>query len=162
MAKEKKIAVLPGSYDPVTKGHMDIIVRAAKLFDEVRVLLCVNSSKSYCFTEEQRLEMLRAACKALDNVTVEKYDGLLADYVTEQGVCAIVKGVRNTTDFEYESWMAAVNGTLSETETVFLPADPTLSFINSTMVRELLRYGKDVSAYVPEAVAEMAKQSEKA
>ncbi len=155
MMKEKRIAVVPGSYDPVTKGHMDIIARAAKLFDEVRVVVFVNSAKNYCFSAADRLELLSKACADMPNVKVEMSEGLVVDYAIACGACALVKGIRNTTDFDYEYWMASINRSVDEQiETVLLPARAELSYMNSTVVRELLRYGKDVSQYVPEEVAE--------
>ncbi len=149
-------AICPGSFDPVTVGHLDVIRRAAALFDEVIVLVAVNSAKKTMFTAEQRVEQLRLATGDIPGVRVECFDGLLAAYARENGVCALVKGVRNAQDLEYEQPMAHANRYLNETlETVLLPANPAVSWISSTIVREMLRYHQNISEMVPAGVPEL-------
>ena len=148
-------AICPGSYDPVTVGHLDIIRRAAALFDEVIVLVAVNSAKKTMFTAEQRVKMLQIAIGELPGVRVCCSDGLLAEFAKENGVCALVKGIRNAQDFDYEQPMAHANRYLNkELETVLLPADPAVSWISSTIVREMLRYHQDISEMIPAGVPE--------
>ena len=117
-------AVCPGSFDPVTNGHIDIITRASALFDEVVVAVGVNASKNRLFSPEERMEMLQEACEEYDNVTVGSFDGLLTDFCREHGIAAIVKGLRAVTDFDYELQMAQMNSSLTEVETVFVPTSP--------------------------------------
>ena len=143
-------AICPGSYDPVTVGHLDIIRRAAALFDEVIVLVAVNSAKKTMFTAEQRAEMLRLAIGDMPGVRVCCNDGLLADFAKENKACALVKGIRTAQDLDYEQPMAHANRYLNrELETVLLPAAPAVSWISSTIVREMLRYHQDISEMVP-------------
>ncbi len=150
-----KHAVIPGSFDPVTVGHLDLITRAARLFDRVTVLVMQNPYKSSCvFTVEQRLEMLRRAVAALPGVSLDTDGALLADYCASHHA-TLVKGVRDVSDFAYESSMAHINYSLSGVETVLLTADPSVSFVSSTMVRELLRCGRDPSPYMPEGTASL-------
>ncbi len=149
-------AICPGSFDPVTVGHLDVIRRAAALFDEVIVLVAVNSAKKTMFTAEQRVEQLRLAARDIPGVRVECFGGLLAAYARENGVCALVKGVRNAQDLDYEQPMAHANRYLyKELETVLLPADPAVSWISSTIVREMLRYHQNISEMVPAGVPEL-------
>lgn len=143
----------PGSYDPVTNGHLDIIVRAAALYDEVVVGVLHNPSKRGRFPVEQRLEFLREALPSDLPVRVEAYGGrLLVDIAKELGAAAIVKGLRGGTDFAYELPMALMNKHLTGVETVFLPGDPSLEHVSSSLVKEVHRYGGDVSALVPAGV----------
>ncbi|MBQ8610894.1 MAG: pantetheine-phosphate adenylyltransferase [Oscillospiraceae bacterium] len=149
-------AICPGSYDPVTVGHLDIIRRAAALFDEVVVLVAVNSSKKTMFTVQQRVQMLRAAVADIPGVCVESSDGLLAEYARSCGACALVKGVRSAQDLDYEQPMAHANRYLEPgLETVLLPAAPAVSWISSTIVREMLRYQQDISEMVPAGALEI-------
>ena len=153
-----KIAICPGSFDPVTAGHVDVVERAAQLFDRVYVCAMVNSDKSGgMFTPPQRLALLKTALSHLPNVEVDCYSGLLADYAREKGACFLVKGIRNSRDFESELEMYQVNCHLGDLETVFLPARPKYLLCSSTVVRELLRYGQSTEHYLPPAVAEAAK-----
>jgi len=147
-------AVCPGSFDPVTNGHIDIITRAAGLFDEVVVAVGVNASKNRLFSPEERMEMLQEACEAYDNVTVGSFDGLLTDFCREHGIAAIVKGLRAVSDFDYELQMAQMNSSLTEVETVFVPTSPEYSFLASSLVKEVARFGGDVSSLVPPRVLE--------
>ena len=147
-------AVCPGSFDPVTHGHLDVIGRAARLFDEVVVAVGVNPSKSRLFTPEERLDMLRRACAEWDNVRVAGFTGLLTDFCAAEGVGAIVKGLRAVSDFDYELQMAQMNASLTDVETVFMPTSPEWSFLASSLVKEVSRFGGDVSALVPDFVHE--------
>ena len=155
-----KIAIYPGSFDPITLGHLDIIRRAALCFDKVFVCVMDNcDKKSHMFPAEKRLEMLRRSVEELPNVEAELYRGLLADYAREKGGHVIVKGLRNATDFDLEYQMAAINrGIWAELETVFLPASVEYQHFSSTMVREMIRHRQPLEKYVPRAVAEELKQ----
>jgi pantetheine-phosphate adenylyltransferase len=145
-------AVCPGSFDPVTNGHIDIVGRASKLFDEVVVAVGVNKSKSRLFTAEERMEMLREACGQFDNVTVDGFAGLLTTFCQEREIHAIVKGLRAVSDFDYELQMAQMNASLAPVETVFVPTSPEYSFLASSLVKEVATFGGDVTALVPPAV----------
>jgi pantetheine-phosphate adenylyltransferase len=163
--------VIPGSFDPITVGHLDIITRAAAMFDKVYVAVMTNDmsryaagavDKTYLFDREERLEFAAAACAHLDNVKVITAEGLLVDLVDHLGVSAIVKGVRNAADFEYEQKHALWNRAHNPlAETLYLPADPSLAQVSSTAVREVLASGGDLSHLVPPAVAELLKKSDK-
>ena len=146
-------AVCPGSFDPVTHGHLDIIERSARLFDEVVVAVGVNASKSRLFTADERIAMLERACAHLDNVRVDGFSGLLTTYCVDHDVAAIVKGLRAVSDFDYEVQMAQMNSRLAErVETVFMPTSPEHSFLASSLVKEVAGFGGDVSALVPDFV----------
>ena len=147
-------AVCPGSFDPVTHGHLDVIGRAARLFDEVVVAVGVNPSKNRLFTPDERLDMLRRACEEWDNVRVAGFTGLLTDFCAAEGVHAIVKGLRAVSDFDYELQMAQMNASLTDVETVFMPTSPEWSFLASSLVKEVARFGGDVSGLVPGFVNE--------
>ena len=142
-------AACPGSFDPVTNGHIDIFGRAASLFDEVVVAVGVNQSKSRLFDAEERIDMLTEAVAPWDNVTVDSFTGLLTDFCLDRGVTAIVKGLRAVSDFDYELQMAQMNARLSGLETVFVPTSPEYSFLASSLVKEVAGFGGDVSALVP-------------
>jgi len=142
-------AACPGSFDPVTNGHIDIITRAAALFDEVVVAVGVNRSKSRLFSPEERIEMLTEACVDFDNVRVDGFDGLLTDFCRDNDVVAIVKGLRAVSDFDYELQMAQMNSSLAAIETVFVPTSPEYSFLASSLVKEVAMFGGDVSSLVP-------------
>lgn len=145
-----KIAICPGSFDPVTLGHLDIIERAAKLFDEVIVLVMSNSSKKQSlFTIEERMELLDRTIK-FDNVKIDTYDGLLVNYAKDKGAVAIVKGLRAVSDFEYEFQQALTNKSLfPQIETIFLTTDVTNMYMSSSMVKEVCKLGGDISSFVP-------------
>jgi pantetheine-phosphate adenylyltransferase len=147
-------AACPGSFDPVTNGHIDIISRAAALFDEVVVAVGVNKSKNRLFSPEERIEMLEEACAGFDNVSVASFDGLLTDFCKEHDVVAIVKGLRAVSDFDYELQMAQMNSSLADIETVFVPTSPEYSFLASSLVKEVATFGGDVSSLVPPRVLE--------
>jgi pantetheine-phosphate adenylyltransferase len=144
--------VCPGSFDPVTNGHLDVIERASHLFDEVSVLVTINASKKGMFTVDERLEMLGESTAKLPNVRVDSFHGLLVAWCQEHDVHAIVKGLRAVTDFDYELQMAQMNHRLSGVDTVFVPTSPDSSFLSSSLVKEVATWGGDVSGLVPEAV----------
>jgi pantetheine-phosphate adenylyltransferase len=146
--------VCPGSFDPVTNGHLDIIARAANLFDEVVVAVGVNRSKNRLFTPEERMEMLTEVCAPFSNVRVDAFVGLLTDFCQEHDVHAIVKGLRAVSDFDYELQMAQMNSSLAAIETVFVPTSPEYSFLASSLVKEVAAFGGDVSSLVPASVLE--------
>jgi pantetheine-phosphate adenylyltransferase len=148
-------AVCPGSFDPVTNGHLDIIERAAKLFDEVVVAVGVNKSKSRLFSPEERIDMLTTACAGWDNVRVDGFTGLLTDFCLRHEIDAIVKGLRAVSDFDYELQMAQMNSSLAPVETVFVPTSPEWSFLASSLVKEVATFGGDVTGLVPEFVREL-------
>jgi pantetheine-phosphate adenylyltransferase len=147
-------AVCPGSFDPVTNGHLDIVARASRLFDEVVVAVGVNKSKNRLFTPDERIEMLRTACEPYDNVTVDGFTGLLTDFCRERSIRTIVKGLRAVSDFDYELQMAQMNASLAEVETVFVPTSPEYSFLASSLVKEVATFGGDVSGLLPQFVHE--------
>jgi pantetheine-phosphate adenylyltransferase len=142
-------AACPGSFDPVTNGHLDIIARAASLFDEVVVAVGVNKAKNRLFSAEERVDMLTEVCASFDNVRVDVFDGLLTDFCRAHDVHAIVKGLRAVSDFDYELQMAQMNSSLSGIETVFVPTSPEYSFLASSLVKEVAAFGGDVSGLVP-------------
>ena len=150
--------VCPGSFDPVTNGHLDIVERASSLFDEVVVAVLVNESKASLFTLEERLDMLSRATSDLPNVTVASFRGLLVDFCSENGVQAIVKGLRAVSDFDYELQMAQMNGMLTDVDTVFIPTSPEYSFLASSLVKEVAKGGGDVSPLVPDFVLDLMKE----
>jgi len=153
-------AIYPGSFDPVTTGHLDIIKRAAAIFDEVIVCVLNNASKnSPLFSLEERVNMLCDVSADFSNVKVKSSSGLLIDFAAEQDIKVIVRGLRELTDFDFELQMAQANKTVSgDIETVFLATDPKCSFISSSMVKEFAAYGKPVTGLVPEIVAENMKK----
>ena len=146
------IAVCPGSFDPVTNGHLDIIHRASKLFDKVIVLVIVNPDKTPVFTREERVDMM-------PNVEVDSYCGLLADYVKKVGAAVIVKGLRAVTDFEYEFQMALTNKKLAPfAETMFLTTSASNMYLSSSVVRQVGSFGGDISPFVPEQIKQQIAQ----
>ena len=148
-------AVCPGSFDPVTNGHLDIIRRAARLFDDVVVAVGVNASKRRLFSAEERIAMIAEACADLPNVSVEGFEGLLTTFCQERGILAIVKGLRAVSDFDYELQMAQMNSSLAPIETVFVPTSPEYSFLASSLVKEVAAFGGDVSGLVPGFVRDL-------
>ena len=142
-------AVCPGSFDPVTYGHLDIVRRASTLFDEVVVAVGVNASKNRLFGPDERIAMLTEACREFDNVTVDGFTGLLTTFCAERDIHAIVKGLRAVSDFDYELQMAQMNASLADVETVFVPTSPEYSFLASSLVKEVAMFGGDVSSLVP-------------
>ena len=157
-------AVCPGSFDPVTFGHVDIVERASLLFDEVVVAVGVNKSKNRLFSPDERIDMLREACRGFDNVRVDGFTGLLTDFCAQHDIRAIVKGLRAVSDFDYELQMAQMNASLADVETVFVPTSPAYSFLASSLVKEVAMFGGDVSGLVPDFVLErlLARLAERA
>ncbi len=154
-----KKAVCPGSFDPITNGHIDIIKRAAELFDEVTVLVMANPDKRCVFSAEERCELIEKAVQNIPKVKVEHYSGLLADYVKEKTVSAIVKGIRSSSDFEYEFQMALANKSLApNAETVFITADPRNMYVSSSLIRQIAGFGGDVSEFIPKEIVEDIKK----
>ena len=150
-----KIAVYPGSFDPVTKGHLNIIERAARLFDRVIVCVMVNSDKNPMFTLEERKELLRRSVAHIPNVTVDAHGGLLADYAKEHDCCTIIKGLRAGSDFEKEFQMAMINHKLNPNlESLFLTAEHQFMYLSSSAVKEMSYYGADVSDFLPDEIIE--------
>lgn len=150
-----KIAVCPGSFDPVTKGHLDIIHRASKLFDRVIVVVMSNAAKSPLFNQVERMALLQRAISAagIDNVVVDCYDGLLADYVKQHNATAIVKGLRAMSDFEYEFQMALTNRKIyPEAETVFLTTAAENMYLSSSLVKQVAQLGGDITDFVPACI----------
>lgn len=145
-------AVCPGSFDPVTNGHLDIIERASTLFDEVTVAVGANQSKTGLFSLEQRVEMIREVTATYANVRVGVFEGLLVDYCRAEGILAIVKGLRAVSDFDFELQMAQMNHSLAHVETLFMATNPLYSFLSSSLVKDVASYGGDVSGLVPEPV----------
>jgi pantetheine-phosphate adenylyltransferase len=142
----------PGSFDPVTNGHVDVIERAAGLFDEVVVAVLVNVSKQGLFSVDDRIDLLREVTGHLPNVVVESFHGLLVDFCRERDIPAVVKGLRAVTDFDYELQMAQMNHRLTRLETLFVATNPDYSYLSSSLIREVASYGGDVSGLVPDAV----------
>jgi len=151
-------ALCPGTFDPVTNGHVDIVHRAAALFDRVLVAVVENPGKEPLFSAAERVEMLREALSGLGNVEVESFSGLLVDHARSRGVGVIVKGLRAVSDFDYELQMAQMNRHLGEVETCFVPTSPRWSYLSSSLVKEVAGYGGDVSGLVPEQVLGRLKE----
>jgi pantetheine-phosphate adenylyltransferase len=144
-------AVCPGSFDPVTLGHLDIIGRSSLLYDEVVVAVGMNAAKNRMFSFEERTAMLQEATAQYGNVVVDSFDGLIVDFCKEQSIQVIVKGLRAISDFDYELQMAQMNHGLAGIETLFMTTNPLYSFLSSSLVKEVATYGGDVSGLVPEA-----------
>jgi pantetheine-phosphate adenylyltransferase len=151
-------ALCPGTYDPVTNGHLDIVRRAASLFDGVVMAVVENPGKEPLFGVAERVEMLGEAVAGLGNVEVDSFSGLLVDYARSKGAGVIVKGLRAVTDFDYELQMAQMNRHLAEVETVFVPTSAKWSYLSSSLVKEVARLGGDVSGLVPEHVLRRLKE----
>lgn len=150
-----RLAIYPGSFDPVTYGHMDIIHRASKLFDKVIVLVSVNPLKPSSFSIEERVDFLTRATIGIENVEIDSYQGLLIDYFNMRNADVIVKGLRAMSDFEYEFQMALVNKDMCHrAETIFLAADVAGTFLSSSMVKQIAMFGGDISAFVPACILE--------
>ncbi len=145
-------AVCPGSYDPVTNGHLDIVERAAGQFDEVVVAVLINKTKQRMFSVDERIEMLAEVTGHLANVRIDSWQGLLVDYCAANGIGAVVKGLRAVSDFDYELQMAQMNHQLSGVDTLFMPTKPAYSFLSSSLVKEVATYGGDVTHLLPPSV----------
>jgi pantetheine-phosphate adenylyltransferase len=151
-------ALCPGSFDPVTNGHIDIIGRAANLYDEVVVAVFVNQSKSSLFGVEERLEMLTEVTADYPNVSIDTFEGLVVDYCRVHDIPVIVKGLRAVSDFDYELQMAQMNRGLAGVDTLFMPTNPEYSFLASSLVKEIAKWGGDVSSLVPPMVLKRLKE----
>src|ERR1017187_47430 len=147
--------VCPGSFDPVTNGHLDIVARAALIHDEVIVAVLRNQSKSTLFTVDERVELLREVTSKHENVRVQKFDGLIVDFCRANDISAIVKGLRAVSDFDYEMQMAQMNYNQAGVETLFMTTNPLYAFLSSSLVKEFARYGGDVAGLVPAPVLRM-------
>lgn len=145
-------AVCPGSFDPVTNGHLDIVGRASGIFDEIIVAVLVNQHKTGMFTVDERIEMLTEVTGPYPNVRVESFQGLLVDFCRRQRAGVVVKGLRAVSDFDYELQMAQMNNGLTGLETLFMPTNPLYSFLSSSLVKEVVKWGGDVSPHVPDSV----------
>jgi len=144
--------VCPGSFDPVTNGHLDIISRASRLFDEVVVAVLINKTKQGLFSIDERMEMLEATTKEYGNVRIDKWHGLLVDYCNQNDIPVIVKGLRAVSDYEYELQMAQMNHRMAGVETMFMSTNPLYSYLSSSLMKEIVKYGGDVSGLIPELV----------
>ena len=154
-----KIAIYPGSFDPITLGHMDIIRRAAQCFDQVYVCVLVNCDKKPMFSADERVDMIRRSVADLPNVEAELWPGLLADFAVRHHACAIVRGVRNTTDFDMEYQMALINrGIHPELETLLLPASAEYQHFSSSMAREMIRYHQPLEKYLPASIVPLVRE----
>lgn len=156
-----KIAVYPGSFDPITNGHLDVLFRASKVFDKVIVLVADNSEKKYIFSAPERVKMIKEAIKDFDNVSVDSTSGLTVKYARDIGACCLIRGLRAVTDFEYELKLAAANRFVDKNiDEVFFMASAEHSFISSSMVNELYSSGIDISKLVPSSVVKMYKNKQ--
>lgn len=151
-------AVCPGSFDPVTNGHLDVFARASALADQVVVAVLVNQRKSSLFTVDERIELLREVLRPYPNVVVDSFAGLLVDYCRDRGIKAIVKGLRAVSDFDYELQMAQMNYRLAGVETLFVSTNPLYSYLSSSLVKEVAAYGGDVQGLVPPLVLERMRE----
>ena len=149
-----RTAVCPGSFDPVTNGHLDVFARAAAMADEVVVAVLVNKKKASLFTVAERIEILNEVVAPFGNVRVDSFDGLLVDYCNEHGIKAIVKGLRAISDFDYELQMAQMNYRLAKVETLFITTNPLYSYLSSSLVKEVATFGGDVRGLVPQQALE--------
>jgi pantetheine-phosphate adenylyltransferase len=145
-------AVCPGSFDPVTNGHLDIVERAARIYDEVTVGVLTNRNKSGLFSLDERIALLEQVVAPFPNVRVEAFEGLLVDFCRDRGIPVIVKGLRAVSDFDYELQMAQMNYRLAEIETLFVSTNPLYSYLSSSLVKEVASFGGDVSGLVPDTV----------
>ena len=152
-----KRVVCPGSFDPITYGHLDIVERASSIFDEVVIAVMVNKTKQTLFTVEERMEMTKEVTKRFPNVKVDSWSGLLVDYCKKNDISIIVKGLRAVTDFDYELQMSQINLQLQGVETLFISTAPAHSFLSSSLVKEIASHGGDVSSYIPAELLERLK-----
>jgi pantetheine-phosphate adenylyltransferase len=146
-------AVCPGSFDPVTNGHLDIVSRTTRLYDEVIVAVLVNQNKAGLFTPDERIEMLRECLGEYSNVRIASFEGLLVDFCRSNGAAVIVKGLRAVSDFDYELQMAQMNHGLAGVETLFMATNPLYSFLSSSLIKDVASWGGDINVHVPDVVA---------
>jgi pantetheine-phosphate adenylyltransferase len=151
-------AVCPGSFDPVTNGHLDIIGRASRLYDEVVVAVLINKTKNSLFTVEERVVLLKECTAQYTNVRVDSFHGLIVDFCREHDIQVIAKGLRAVSDFDYELKMAQMNNGLSNVETLFMPTSPLYSFLSSSLVKEVATFGGDVTGLVPDPVLQKLRE----
>ncbi len=157
--KKLKTAIYPGSFDPITKGHLDVLKRAAGIFDKVIMAVLVNGSKNSFLPLDDRIELIKESCKDLDNVEVDSFDGLTIDYAKLKGANILIRGLRAVSDFEYEMQLSQTNSALApEINTVFLITKPKYNFISSSTVKEIATMNGDVSKFVPPPVAKYLKE----
>lgn len=158
----KNIAICPGSFDPITLGHLDIIKRGAKIFEKVYIVVLNNTSKNPLFTVEERIELIRQATKDIPNVEVDSYRGLLVEYVRSKNANVILRGLRAVSDFEYEMQITSVNSTLQpEIETFFMMTKSKYSFLSSSIVKEVAKYDGDIKGFVPPVVEQALREKYK-
>lgn len=154
-----RLAIYPGTFDPITNGHLDIIERAAQLFDRTTVAVATNSAKTPLFSTRERIDMIRQVVAPFENVEVDSFSGLLVEYAARRGAHALIRGLRAISDFEYEFQMALVNRKLSNgIATVFLMSHENYTYLNSTIVKEVARYGGEVDCFVPPVVRDKLRQ----
>ncbi|MDO5437620.1 MAG: pantetheine-phosphate adenylyltransferase [bacterium] len=160
MIKEEKTAIYPGSFDPVTKGHIDILERASKMFDKVIIAVLKNSSKKSFLPAQDRVELIKKSIKHIENAEVAYFEGLTVDYARQKGAKFLIRGLRAVSDFEYEMQLSQANMSIApDIGTVFLITKPKYNFISSGIVKELASYGEDVSKFVPDSVVEYLKNA---
>ena len=155
--KNKSLAIVPGSFDPITFGHLDIIKRGAKLFDEIVVAIGDNPDKKALFSVHERIELIKYCLKGIENVRVESYSGLTVDFADKIGATTILRGLRNAHDMQYEAQIAITNKSVSGIETMFLITSPEHAFTSSTLIRQVAAMGGDVNPFVPAEVAKRIK-----
>lgn len=152
-------AIYPGSFDPITNGHLDILDRALQIFPEITIVIAGTGQKNPLFSPEERIEIVREAVKDRKGVKVDRWPGLIMDYALKHQITAVIRGLRAASDFEYEFMMASMNKQIhSQVETLFMMTGQNLFFVSSSMVKELARYGGDISHYVPSVVASAVKK----
>jgi pantetheine-phosphate adenylyltransferase len=152
------IALCPGTFDPVTNGHIDIIQRAGRCFERVVVAVLENPAKEPLFSADERVAMLKEAAADVENVEVDSFSGLLVDYASERGIRIIVKGLRAVTDFDFELQMAQMNHRMTGVETFFVPTSPQWSYLSSSLIKEVIRFGGDISGLVPAFVKDRLEE----
>lgn len=154
-----RVAICPGSFDPVTKGHLDILHRAAKLFDKIIVVVVINPEKKVSFTEEERMDLIRRVTQGIPNIEVDMFSGLLMDYVRDKNAVAVVKGLRAVTDFEYEFQMALINKKLNpDADTLFLTTSAENLYLSSSIVKQIASFGGNIADFVPAEILEDVKE----
>jgi pantetheine-phosphate adenylyltransferase len=155
----EKIAIYPGTFDPITLGHLDIVQRASNLFDRVIITLAINSNKTPLFSKEERLEFIRDAVINIPNVTVDSFEGMLINFAEKKGAIAVIRGLRAISDFEFEFQLALMNRKQNpDITTVFLMPNEKYTYLNSTIIREVARFGGDVNSFITPLVAEKLKE----
>ena len=155
----EKIAIYPGTFDPITLGHLDILQRASKLFNHVIITLAINSNKTPLFSREERLDFIEDAVKNLPNVTVDSFEGMLIKFAEKMGASAVIRGLRAISDFEFEFQLALMNRKQNpDITTVFLMPNEKYTYLNSTIIREVAKFGGDVSSFITPLVAEKLKE----